>query len=248
MMALKQFVNKIKTHGVVRTLLYSAFHVVRPYWRKFWLEPVGKSFSQSGEDAIIDRILGNKKDGTYLDIGAYDPHEMSNTKRFYDRGWHGVNIEPEPGRYEKIKAARPRDVNLNIGLAPTNGVLTFYDVDPPALATFSAERAKEVEKLGAKIKRTIDVKVMRLDSVLEEHFKKTPVDFCTLDAEGIDLMILKSNDWKRFRPKVICVEVSNESGEGEETTETFLIANGYRKVTETYEYGNPLNAIYVSER
>src|SRR4051794_1824092 len=145
MMALKQFVNKIKTHGLLRTFVYSGYHVVRPYWRKFWLEPVKKSYSQSREDVIIDEILGNKKVGTYLDIGAYDPYELSNTKRFYDRGWHGVNIEPEPGRYERINQARPRDINLNIGLAPTDGMLTFYDIDPPALATFSAERAKEVE-------------------------------------------------------------------------------------------------------
>ena len=248
MMALNQFVNKIKTHGIVRTLLYSALHVVRPYWRKFWLEPVRKSYSQSGEDAIIDRILGNKKDGIYLDIGAYDPYEMSNTKRFYDRGWHGVNIEPEPGRYEKIKQARLRDINLNVGLARTNGVLTFYDVEPAALATFSAERAKEVERMGAKIKRTIEVKVISLASVLEDQLKGAPVDFCTLDAEGMDLEILKSNHWKRFRPRVICVEVSNEARENEETTETFLTNLGYRKMTETYEYGNPLNAIYVDQR
>ena len=246
-MALNQFVNKIKTHGLLRTFLYSAFHVVRPYYRKFWLEPVKKSYSQSKEDIIIDEILGNKKEGIYLDIGAYDPYSLSNTKRFYDRGWHGVNIEPEPGRCDRMKQARIRDINLNVGLSRTNGRMTFFDVNPPALATFSPERAAEVEKLGGKVIKKIDVEVVRLDTVFEKYFNGQAVDFCTLDAEGMDLEILKSNDWKRFRPKVICVEVSNESRSGEETTEKFLIANGYRKVTETYEYGNPLNAIYVTD-
>jgi FkbM family methyltransferase len=248
MMALQQFVNKIKTHGVVRTVGYSLFHVVRPYYRKFWLEPVKKSYSQSKEDLIIDRILGNKKDGIYLDIGAFDPYHTSNTKRFYDRGWHGVNIEPEPSRCDRIKQARTRDINLNVGLSRTNGRMTFFDVDPPALATFSPERAAEVEKLGAKVIRKIDVEVVRLDTVFEKYLQGKTVDFCTLDAEGLDLEILKSNDWTRFRPKVICVEVSNESRESEETTEKFLIANGYRKVAQTYEYGNPLNAIYVTNK
>lgn len=247
MMALNQFITKIKTHGVFWTLVYSAFHVVRPYYRKFWLEPVKKSYSQSGEDAIIDQILGNKREGLYLEIGAYDPYELSNTKRFYDRGWHGVNIEPQPRLCERMKQARPRDINLNVGVSRKNGRMTFFETDPPPLSTFSAERAAEIEKLGGKVIKQIEVEVVRLDTVFENYFKGQTVDFCTLDAEGMDLEILKSNDWKRFRPKVICVEVSIENRGGEETTETFLTSNGYRKVTETYEYGNPLNAIYVTD-
>ena len=116
-MALNQFRNKLKTHGLTRTLLYSLAFAVRPGWRKCWVNGLRQSFSQDYEDLIIDKLLGNKATGTYLDIGAFDPTDLSNTKRFYDRGWRGCNVEPDPVRFQKFLQARPDDINLNVGLS-----------------------------------------------------------------------------------------------------------------------------------
>jgi FkbM family methyltransferase len=252
MMALAQFRNKIKTHGLLRTFLYCAEFAVRPLWRRFWVEGAMKSYSQSYEDVIIDRLLGNKKDGSYLDIGAYDPHGLSNTKRFYERGWRGCNIEPEPTRHERFLKERPEDINLNMGVSDCEGRLVFYDIVPGPLSTFSEERAKELEQMGAKINKQIEVPVITMKEVFTKWLKGKPVDFCTIDTEGMDLRVLRSNDWTKFRPRVLCVEVSAAEGSTansvkEETIASFLRSMGYKKVQQTYEYGNPLNEIYVSE-
>jgi hypothetical protein len=61
MMQLTQFRNKVKTHGLALALLYSAKYAIDPFWRKYWLAGIRKSYSQSCEDVVIDRILGNKK-------------------------------------------------------------------------------------------------------------------------------------------------------------------------------------------
>ena len=51
--------------------------------------PVG-SFSQRGEDLILDGMFEGKRNGFYVDIGANHPSFLSNTRRFYDRGWREV--------------------------------------------------------------------------------------------------------------------------------------------------------------
>jgi FkbM family methyltransferase len=250
MLEFAQFKNKVTTHGLFSTLRYSAEFMVRPLWRRLWIEPFLKSYSQRYEDIIIDGLLGNEKSGTYLDIGAYDPHILSNTKRFHDRGWKGCNVEPNPRRFQKLVRARPNDINLNVGLSDAAGKLVFFDVDREAFSTFSEQRARELEKMGAHIRREIEIPVMRLEDVFEEHFKTRTVDFCSIDTEGMDLAILRGNDWDRFRPRILCVEVSvaktGDSNEQTESVETFLLGVGYRKHTQTYDFGVPLNEIYVS--
>lgn len=247
---LSQFRNKIETHGLMRTLLYSLEFAVRPVWRKYWVNGVRKSYSQDYEDVIMDKALGNKAAGTYLDIGAFDPVDLSNTKRFYDRGWRGCNVEPEPVRFRKFMQERPDDINLNVGVSDCAGQLVFFDFEEGAYSTFSEEHAKDLLSTGAKLRQKIDVPVISMKDIFEKYFQGRAVDFCSLDAEGMDLQILKSNDWHRFRPKVFCVEdafapVDLNDGSQHESVEKFLVAAGYRKIAETFEYGNRLNAIYV---
>jgi len=252
MMALAQFRNKIKTHGLALTLLYTAEYAVQPLWRKFWVAGVLKSHSQSFEDVIIDKLLGHKKDGSYLDIGAFDPHELSNTKRFYDRGWRGCNIEPEPTRFQRFVQERPGDINLNMGVSDAEGRLVFYDMVPGGLSTFSEKRARELEQMGGRIKSQTEISVTTMREVFGKWLKGKTVDFCTIDTEGLDLEVLKSNDWTKYRPRVLCVEAGEFGGAasdtaGEETVAGYLRSVGYKKVHTTRLFGNDLNAIYLTE-
>jgi hypothetical protein len=56
------------------------------------------AFSQAGEDFNIRNIFTEKKNGYYIDIGAFHPLVFSNTFYFYIfENWHGINIDPRPG-------------------------------------------------------------------------------------------------------------------------------------------------------
>jgi FkbM family methyltransferase len=237
------FKNKLRTHGPLLTLCYSAEFLVRPASRRLWTKPVLNSHSQRFEDRIVDNLLGNKATGTYLDIGAYDPDRLSNTKRFYDRGWRGCNVEPNPKRFEKFVRERHGDINLNVGLSDSAGELTFFEVVPDAFSTFSGRRAEELKEQGARIVAEIEVPVITMANLFEEYLDGAQVDFCTIDTEGMDTVILKSNDWSRFRPRVICAEVSISGDEANitDSIEGFLMTVGYRKHTQTRDFGVPLN-------
>ena len=176
-----------------------------------FISPVFRSFSQFNEDLLIDLLFGSKNNGFYLDIGANDPSFNNNMKRFYDKGWSGINIEPGIDSIKKFCESRIRDINLNIGVGPVKGALTFYQVVGDS--TLSSFNEKIAKKMAAKFGLTIDeisIDVLRLIDVFEEYVKDKQVDFMSVDTEGLDLEVLQSNDWDRFRPTLIMVEIDNQ--------------------------------------
>ncbi len=86
------------------------------------------SYAQDAEDVLLKRVFPQDYQGFYIDAGASDPVRFSVTKHFYDQGWRGVNIEPVPSVWLRLRDQRPRDVNLNAALSDREGRLTFYEV------------------------------------------------------------------------------------------------------------------------
>ena len=103
--------------------------------------------SQYKEDLVIDALFSHNPRGFYVDVGANDPEVFSNTQLLYDKGWRGINIEPEPNLYEKLCVKRTRDINLNIGAGPEPGIMTFYRMSADTLSSFNKEAALEAGKL-----------------------------------------------------------------------------------------------------
>ena len=72
------------------------------------------SYAQNFEDVVLWRALREVENGAYLDIGAHDPVVDSVSKAFYDAGWRGVHVEPEPEAAEKLREARPDETVLEV--------------------------------------------------------------------------------------------------------------------------------------
>ena len=184
------------------------------YWpiRKFYDDKINpfyvKSYSQEGEDLILNRILDEKKGGFYIDVGAHHPKRFSNTFFFYNRGWRGINIEARPGSKKSFDKVRPRDINLEIPISEKEEELTYYIFNDPALNGFSSELSKERDDLrDYKILSEIKLKTKTLKSVLDDYLPLDQrIDFLSVDVEGLDFQVLKSNDWTTYKPTLILVE------------------------------------------
>jgi len=167
-----------------------------------------RSYSQEGEDMILRRFFGAQDTGFYVDVGAHHPMRFSNTHHFYKQGWRGVNIEPNPEAIRAFQILRRRDINLQIGVSETAGVLTYFCFDDPALNTFDSRLAHD--RLAAspyRVEKTIVIAVERLDAILSRHVPAgSRIDFMSVDVEGFDLPVLRSNDWTRFRPRCVLAE------------------------------------------
>ena len=162
---------------------------------------------QKAEDLVIDAFLGVRKNGFYVDVGANDPNINNNTKRFYDRGWSGINIEPNPIRADALRTARPKDTVLNLGASSIDGELRFHIFDVDALSTFNTEQAKVFSKTNQLV-GTESIKVRKLSTILAEHADGQHIDFMSVDVEGYELDVIAGNDWKKYRPELLVMEIN----------------------------------------
>jgi hypothetical protein len=167
------------------------------------------SYSQEGEDLILAALFDlelSKMPGFYVDVGAYHPQRFSNTLLFYMNGWSGINIDAAPGSMLAFQRERPRDINVEAAVGEADKALTFYEFNEAALSSFCRERVP-MGYHGWTIVRERALTTKTLAHLLEQHLPPGKViDFMTVDVEGLDLQVLRSNDWARFRPAVVLVE------------------------------------------
>jgi FkbM family methyltransferase len=193
-----------------------------------------RSWAQEGEDLALARLLEPRRTGFYVDIGAHDPFRYSNTAMFYGAGWSGLNIEPDPEGASLLRRYRERDITLNIGVGATNSEMIFFRFEEPAFNTFDAELAqRRVEAGSAALRERINVPVDRLENILARELDpKQRIDFMTVDAEGLDLDVLMSNDWERFRPDYVLAEALDLdlAATVEDPLCRYMMANSYKLV------------------
>jgi FkbM family methyltransferase len=169
------------------------------------------SYSQQGEDLVVESILTHLQFSrlTYLDIEAGEPIAGSNTYLFYRHGFRGVLVEPNPKLCGDLSSVRPQDKVLNVGIASKEEAEADYFVTNEwPRNTFSREVAESYPKTtGGRVhvEKVIKMPLVNINRVIAEHFQQAP-DFISIDTEGLDLDILTSLDFDRYRPAVVCAE------------------------------------------
>lgn len=206
------------------------------------------SYSQEGEDMVLRSFYEGQKNykGFFVDVGAHHPSRFSNTNYFYKKGWRGINIEPTPGAIKAFNISRKRDINLNIGISGIKDKLTFYCFNEPALNGFSKEISEERNTSKKyKIIKEVEVETSPLADVLDKNLPANQqIDFLTIDVEGLDLQVLKSNNWDKYKPAYILVEDRIEFDNlANSEVYTYLKKQGYQLVAKTlrtlfFKYGN----------
>ena len=167
-------------------------------------------YSQEGEDISLARIFTGQNSGFFVDVGAHHPFRFSNTYWAYQKGWSGVNIDATPGSAKLFKRWRPRDLSIESCIDAEEQVIEYTVYSEPALNTYDSRRVDSLASTKYKPKGTVRLQTRRLDSLLGEAFngQTDPViDFLSIDVEGSEMDVLKSNDWSRFKPRVIVIEV-----------------------------------------
>jgi FkbM family methyltransferase len=210
------------------------------------------SYAQEGEDLILNRMFAGQNSGFFVDVGAHHPLRFSNTYLLYSRGWRGINIDARPGSMHAFAQCRPRDINLEMPVMKQRGRLTYYQFNEPALNGFSKELSNSRHGInGYQIIRETEMEGAPLGEILQEHLPKgQAIDVLSVDVEGLDLEVLQSNDWTRFRPKVILVEIlSGSLGTVERhQIHQFLTGRGYQIFAKIFNTAIFLSDEYLQER
>ena len=169
-----------------------------------------KSYSMFGEDLVISKIFKNKKKGIYVDVGCYHPIEGSNTYLLFKKGWNGINIDLNKTSIDLFDKARSGDLNLNLAISNKSKKIKYYFRKKiNMLNTINQKNKKNYFLKGFK---TSYIQSQTLNFILKKFKYSQKIDFLNLDIEGNEINALKSLNFKKYEPKVICVEIHKTSG------------------------------------
>lgn len=200
------------------------------------------SYAQNFEDVMLWRALRHIASGFYIDVGAGWSAVDSVTKAFYDRGWSGINVEPNPACFQNLLSERPRDINLAVAIADEAGTADMNVVSIEGLSTLDLGLARSHESKGRKISR-IAVSVTTLNEIWERYVGRRDVHFLKIDVEGFEDKVLRGNPWAAHRPWILVVEAMRpEATEpSHEPWEPILLGAHYQLA-----YADGLNRFYVA--
>jgi FkbM family methyltransferase len=163
------------------------------------------SYAQNREDVVLHRTFAGQPTGFYVDIGANDPYHCSITRHFSGLGWRGINVEPGLSAFGRLMAARPRDINLNIGISNQEGTLCFYEAPATTtFSTFSSDFVGRLRQIGIVFEER-RVPVLTLAQLCAKYVDNT-IDFMSIDVEAHEYEVIQGGDWRRWRPRVVVVE------------------------------------------
>jgi FkbM family methyltransferase len=200
-------------------------------------------FGQTAEDVLIKNYLPEKR-GTYIDIGAGRPISGSNTFGLYKRGWSGICVDPISFNCKLIRYFRPKDTVLNILVGSEKDLIDFWEFDPYEYSTADKKVAEKLIRIPEiRLLAKSQKEVRPLSEIVHTAGPLEPT-LLSIDVEGFDLQVLKSNDWDKYQPRVICVEEWNSTliDDGISEVDNFLRGKNYQRKAWT-----GLSSIYVDK-
>jgi len=205
-----------------------------------------ESYSLEGEDRLISRYFESKNSGFYIDIGSNHPLRFNNTFIFFKKGWKGVNVDADEESINLFRRYRKSDINICSAVGNSSKLTNYYRFNDSALNTFDENYHRHYQEIGYKLLGTSKLKVRKLSEILSKLQIPKKIDFMSIDVEGKELDVLKSNNWEKYRPKLIIVEVFNiidfKSANSNKIT-TYLKSKKYRLFAKTLS-----NLIYINEK
>ncbi|QNM88290.1 FkbM family methyltransferase [Aliarcobacter cryaerophilus] len=185
------------------------------------------SYAQEGEDILLKRIFEYRNinnGGFYVDVGAHHPQRFSNTYFFYKRGWKGINIDATPFSMKLFNELRESDINLEFAVSDKQETLTYYMFNEPALNSFDKELSLKRNLLEHySILGTKNINTITLENILDKYLPKNQdIDFLSIDVEGFDFQVLKSNNWEKYKPKVVLIEILAKDIENMLNSEVYI--------------------------
>jgi len=201
------------------------------------------SYAQNFEDVMLWRALKHVEHGFYIDAGAAGPDEHSVTRAFYDRGWKGINVEPDPELHHQLQESRTSDQNLRLAVGDSEGYLVLNFLEGFGLSTMDDAIADKYRQAGWHLKRQ-ETQVTTLTNLWLAYVPAgQDVHFLKVDVEGMEEAVLRGNDWTKNRPWIVVVEATLPLSRVElyETWEPILFSANY-----LFAYADGLNRFYVA--
>ena len=184
------------------TLIYKLYLYYQLFFR-YKLFYKRKNYSQFDEDLFLVNFFKDKKKGKFVDLGAFHPIRYNNTYLLYKKGWSGTNVDLNPVAIDMFNIVRTRDDNKCDLISDVNNIEKIVYYEHNFSAVNSLILTEELKKV---LKEKIPMISKTFTDLVDHDF-----DFLNIDLEGHDYEVLKNIDLKKYRPKLICIEILDNS-------------------------------------
>jgi FkbM family methyltransferase len=171
-----------------------------------------ESHSQLFQDLFVDFVFSGAKGKRFLEFGATDGVELSNTFMLErSREWTGVLAEPDPQWHDRLKRNRKNTKIITECIYSTTG--ETLDFISSARGVLSSLKEFAFEDFHAQNPQgrmqeyaEISVDTISLNDVFEEHFNGEPIEYMSVDTEGSEYEILSNFNFSKYKPTIVTVE------------------------------------------
>lgn len=170
------------------------------------------TYSQHREDIFLKKYFKKTKKGFYIDVGCYHPVKYSNTAWLYNYGWSGINLDMNKTSIDLFNIARPRDKNICAAISNKNkSTYAYFDRLLSPINTLNKKFSDFGSKnISFRKHKKVKINAYKFDYIIKKNKIKIPyINFLNIDAEAHDFEVLKGFNIKKFKPKLICVELLN---------------------------------------
>jgi FkbM family methyltransferase len=168
------------------------------------------SFSQIGQDLEVIKFYNNKENGFFIEIGASDGINLSNTYLLETQyKWKGICCEPIPYNFEKLVKNRPNSICYDEAVYSNSGLTLNFDISHSIYSDLLSGISEHIDIHKAIVdenKETIQVKTISLLDVLNNANAPSFIEYMSLDTEGSEFEILKNFDFEKYTFGLIDVE------------------------------------------
>jgi FkbM family methyltransferase len=201
--------------------------------------------AQHGEDRWLEAFFNGKRDGFFVEVGAYDGIVLSNSYYFETIGWRGVLVEPDPDKAAMCRSNRAHSKVFECAAVASPAVkeVLFHAVENGQVYStinMTDEHRRRLGEYGLVFKET-RVAAQTLDSILAEAAGAHAIDFVTIDVEEGEMEVLRGFDIQRWRPGVVMVETNSRFRSHE--IRRYFVERGY-----IFHYSIGINDVYVPFR
>jgi FkbM family methyltransferase len=192
------------------------------------------SYSQLNQDLNVLQVYNNKRDGYFIEIGASDGIELSNTYLLEkEYNWKGICVEPIPYRFNTLVNNRPNSHCSNYAVFNRSNLEVVFDIaNNFDLLSGINETLDSFHKDEVEANKTqIVVQTITFNDLLEKYNAPTFIEYLSLDTEGSEYEILSSVDFNKYTFGLIDVEHNFQEHTRNKIRE-LLLSNGYKYVRE----------------
>ncbi len=195
------------------------------------LHLLDKSAAQLRQDLFVLSQLDYKRDGFFVEFGATDGRELSNSwlleKQF---GWTGILAEPARIWHAKLAENRSCRIDHRCVWSRTGETLRFEETEMPELSSLAGFGDGDLHRDLRRSQSSYAVETVSLLDLLAAHDAPRDIDYLSIDTEGSELSILENFDFSRYRFRIVTCE--HNYGENRAKIAALLGRNGYRRVFE----------------